>query len=191
LYDELKDQWVYVKDIDKSLVKRYWKEEDQSATYRKKEEKKDGTGKSRPQVVSMIRQERDRILKETIQPKVTTLASYVQDTSSKSFCKFCKYIGHTHYYCQRAIWIVKENNDYCFRCLRKGHKEADCDTNILYWYCKSSLHNTFICPEYHLSNNPDHYYQNHPVYYQHYIDYSVIGEDTSHTQIIFHAIARE
>jgi len=54
-YNESKDQWVYIEDIDKSLAERYWKEEDQSATYRKREGKKDGTGKSRPQVVSMIR----------------------------------------------------------------------------------------------------------------------------------------
>jgi len=31
-YNESKDQWVYVEDIDKSLVEKYWKEEDQSAT---------------------------------------------------------------------------------------------------------------------------------------------------------------
>jgi len=59
------------------LVERYWKEEDQSATYRKRERKKNGTGKSRPQVVSMIRQERGRILEEASQPNITTLASYL------------------------------------------------------------------------------------------------------------------
>jgi len=139
----------------------------------------------------MIRQERERILKEATQPKVTTLVSYLQDTPSKSFCNFCKYTDHTYHQCQRAPWIVRENNYCCFRYLQKGHKEADCDTTILCWYCKSSLHNTFICPEYHLSNNSDHYYQNHPVYHQHYIDCSAIGEDTSHTQVIFHAIDRE
>jgi len=190
-YNESKDQWVHVEDIDKSLVEKYWKKEDQSATYRKRKGKKDGTGKSRPQVVSMIRQERERIRKEATQPKITTLASYLKDTPSKSFCKFCKYTGHTHHSCQRAPWIVRENNDCCFRCLHKGHKEADCDTTILCWYCKSSLYNTFICPEYHLSNNPDHYYQNHPVYHQYYIDCSVIGEDTTYMQVIFHSIARE
>jgi len=57
------------------LVEKYWKKEDQSATYRKREGKKDGTGKSRPQVVGMIRQERERILKEATQPNITTLAS--------------------------------------------------------------------------------------------------------------------
>jgi len=139
----------------------------------------------------MIRQERERILKEATQPKVTTLASDLQDTHSKSFCKFCKYIGHTHHSCQRAPRIGRESNDCCFRCLQKGHKEVDYNTIILCWYCKSSLYNTFICPEYHLSTNPDHYYQNHPVYYQYCIDCSVIREDTSYTQIIFHAIARE
>jgi len=63
-YDELKDQWVYVEDIDKSLIERYWKEEEQSATYKKRKGKKNGTGKTRPQVVNMIRQERERILRE-------------------------------------------------------------------------------------------------------------------------------
>jgi len=190
-YNESKDQWVYVENIDESLVEKYWKEEDQSATYRKREGKKDGTGKSRPQVVSMITQERERILKEATQPQITTLASYLKETPSKSFCEFCKYIGHIHHNCQRAPWIVRENNNCCFRCLQKGYQEADCNTIILCWYGKSSLHNTFICLEYHLSNNPDHYYQNHTVYHQHYIDCSVIGEDTSHTQIIFHSNARE
>jgi len=190
-YNKSKDQWVYVEDIDKSLVEKYWKEEDQSATYRKREGKKDGTGKTRLQVVSMIRQERERILKEANQPQITTLASYLKDTPSKSFCKFCKYTGHTHHNCQRAPWIVRENNDCCFRCLQKGHTEANCHTNILYWYCKSSLHNTFTCPEYHLSNNSDHYYQNHPIYHQHYIDVSAIGEDGCTSQIIFHSNARE
>jgi len=32
--------------------------------------------------------------------------------------------------------------------------------------------------------------KNHPVYYQHYIDCSVIEEDTSYTQITFHSIER-
>jgi len=53
-YDESKDQWVYVEDIDKSLVERYWKEEDQLATFRRRDRKRDRTGKSRPQVVNMI-----------------------------------------------------------------------------------------------------------------------------------------
>jgi len=84
------------------LIEKYWKEEDQSATYRKREGKKDGIGKSRPQVVSMIRQERERILKEATQPNITTLASYLKSILSKAFCKFCKYTGHTHHSCQRA-----------------------------------------------------------------------------------------
>jgi len=101
-YDEVKDQWVYVEDIDKSLVERYWKEEDQSATYRKRDGKRDGTGKSRPQVVNMIKEERDRILKKQ-QPPVTTLVSYLKaDLPPKSFCNFCKYTGHNQHNCQRA-----------------------------------------------------------------------------------------
>jgi len=49
------------------LIERYWKEEDQSATYKKRKGKKNRTGKTRPQVVNMIRQERKRILREATQ----------------------------------------------------------------------------------------------------------------------------
>ena len=101
-YDESKDQWVYIEDIDKSLVERYWKEEDQSPTYRKRDRKRDGTGKSRPQVVNMIKEERDRILNNQ-QPLVTILASYLKlDLPPKSFCNFCKLTGHNQYNYQRA-----------------------------------------------------------------------------------------
>ena len=130
-YDESKDQWVYVEDIDKSLVEKYWKEKNQSATYRKRDRKKDGTGKTRPQVVNMIKEERDRIL-QSQQPPVTTLASFFKsDLPPKSFCKFCKTTGHNQHNCQRAPWIVRENNDCCLRCLQKGHKETDCNINII------------------------------------------------------------
>jgi len=186
-YSEADDSWINAEDISWDVLAEFWKSGNKGATYRRRRERKTRDGNTRPETIEMIKKEKERILKgisETAQNIKTASQHLFSQLPQKTLCKFCYQFGHQTEYCKRAPWIAQQNQ-CCLRCLEKGHKETECKSYIMCWYCKSFNHNTFVCPYFQISQDSQTFRQPGPVYIHHYLDDSIIGHEECSSDLTF------
>ena len=186
-YPASEDSWVDAEEIHQKVLEEFWTKGNKEATYKKRKGRRTRDGNTRPETLDMLRKEKEKILRE-----ITTQAQQVKAESQyllsqippKQHCTFCSEFVHKFEHCYRAPWIIREENMAYLRCLGKGHRKSECQSQIMCWYCKSDSHNTFTCPEFKIAQVPWNQRQR-PVYIHHYLDDSIIGHDECTSDLMF------